>query len=183
MTIINPKWSQNTNPVLINNLNILKPGTVLDIGGSDGVNDLFLAKNKFKVTNIDVDKEALEILSKESKLQNLKIETINADLNNFQINNNYDNIICFYVLHFLEKEIAINLIKDIKNHTNKNGINIIITFTNKGEFEINKKRFYPTSEEFIEFYKDWEILYKNNFIGQTKSGKNQQRIILVAKKN
>ncbi len=182
MTIKNPKWSQTPRPVIINNIKNFKPGTILDLGGSDGINDLFLAEKGFEVTNVDIDKIALEIMRKEAKLNNLKVETINSDLKDFHIDKNYDNVITLFVLHFLEKSTAIRIIKEIQGNTTVGGLNIIVTFTNNGEFTMNPNNFYPTPEELPDLYKDWEILNKNIFMAGTKSGKNHERIILVARK-
>lgn len=58
MTIVTPKWADAPYPILVSNINTLKKGSVLDLGCSDGINDIYLAENGFRVTSVDIDKEA-----------------------------------------------------------------------------------------------------------------------------
>lgn len=74
MTIVNPKWAVTPWPILRSNINVLKKGSVLDLGCSDGINDIYLAENGFTVTVIDIDTEALETLQKELDEKNFKLK-------------------------------------------------------------------------------------------------------------
>lgn len=182
MTIVNPKWATSPRPVLVSNLSNLKKGSVLDLGCSDGVNDIYLAENGFNVTCVDKDTEALETLRKEVSENNLQITAVQADLNNYKIESVFDNIITFFTLHFLHKDVAIELINQMKQNTSSGGINLIVTFTDSGEFEMGSDYFYPTSAEIETIYSGWEILNKTTEIGKMRSGELQEITYFIARK-
>lgn len=100
MTVINSRWSKEPNKLLVKYLADLKTGKVLDLGGSDGTNAIFLARNGFEVMNIDKDNAALNDLKIFANENNLNIHTEGADLNNYIINDTYDDIISFFTFHF-----------------------------------------------------------------------------------
>lgn len=182
MSIQNPKWSNEPNKYLVEYIEDLKKGTVLDLGGSDGVNAIFLAQSGFDVTNVDKDAEALRLLASYSKDISLEINTVNANLNEYNIDNEYDNVISFYTFHFLDKDSGQKLIENIQSKTRLEGLNILIGFTDQGEFKLNNQKCYFVDNFLLDIYKSWEILYHSKFTGSTKSGLSQEREVLVAKK-
>lgn len=70
----------------------------------------------------------------------------------------------------------------MKQNTSSDGINIIVTFTNEGEFERATANFYPSVAEVQKMYSDWEIVTITTKTAKTKSGKIQERVFLVARK-
>lgn len=94
----------------------------------------------------------------------------------------FDNVITFFTLHFLHNDSANALINQMKRKTSIGGINLIVTFTNNGEFEMGTENFYPSVVEIETIYSDWEILRKTAKTGQTRSGKLQERIFFIARK-
>ncbi|MCA9302202.1 methyltransferase domain-containing protein [Candidatus Nomurabacteria bacterium] len=182
MTVINSRWSKEPNKLLVKYLADLKTGKVLDLGGSDGTNAIFLARNGFEVMNIDKDNAALNDLKIFANENNLNIHTEGADLNNYIINDTYDDIISFFTFHFLKLSSGDKLIDSIQEHTATDGINIIVGFTDQGEFNINHKKCYFVGDYLVNKYKSWDVLLHDKVIGGTKSGMNQEREILVARR-
>ncbi len=138
-------------PLLIKAAKLTK-GNALDIGAAHGFDALFLVSKGFRVTAIEKDKVlAKQIYSMESN--NLKV--INKDIVDFKFDK-YNLITCSFVLHFLKSE-ARRILKKIKSNTKTNGLNLIITFLNKGGFENNHIGLFKTNE-LKEIYYGWEIL-------------------------
>jgi len=178
---VKKRWAKEPRPFLVNNLHLFKKGCVLDIGGSDGVNDLYLAQRGFETTNVDMDRSAIEDFREEAKKLGLKVNGVVANLRDYQIDKNYDNIITFFTLHFLEWTAAEELISEVKSHTRKGGINLIVSFTDKGSFDMNPKQFYPEAVFFEKKYAGWEILANKAKMGPTKEGVEQERVFFLAR--
>lgn len=53
-------WSGNPNPVLVSEVSPLAPGRALDIGSGEGGDALWLAKQGWRVTGVDISMNALE---------------------------------------------------------------------------------------------------------------------------
>jgi len=139
-------------------LNYKKSGKVLDLGCGEGGIDLELAKLGFDVTCVDISKTATEKIKEESKKRKLKVKVICEDLEEYFIDEEFDIIIFTGVSHFIPQKIAKLIIKKIKEHTAKNGINVVDVLTGKDFF---------AEGEIKKIYSDWEIIefeeYKESF--------------------
>src|SRR5689334_3765387 len=81
----------------------LKPGTALDLGCGDGRNALYLAGQGFDVVAVDVAPTAFGNLNRYAKRARLqgKITGVIADLETYEIEGHFDNVISNFTLHFL----------------------------------------------------------------------------------
>ena len=66
---------------IVQNLEYLKRGSVLDIACGDGRNSLYLLKNGFEVTGVDFSNKALERFKLFAKRNNYFVNTKQIDLN------------------------------------------------------------------------------------------------------
>ena len=140
-------------PLLVKATILINNGKALDLGFGNGLEVLYLLSRNFKVTAIEKD----NILVNEIKLLNLNnLQIINNNILDFDFNEKFDLINCSFVLHFL-KTNAKSIVKKIKNATNQEGINLIIAFLDKGDFERFNEGFFK-SHELKEIYSDWEII-------------------------
>ena len=71
-------WSGGANPVLVDVAESLPPGTALDLGCGEGGDAVWLARNGWRVTAVDVSPTALDRASEEAKTAGV------ADRINFQ---------------------------------------------------------------------------------------------------
>ena len=92
----------------------LTPGLALDIGMGNGRNAVYLARNGWKVTGIDVSREAI----KQAQAEAAKVgATIEANVARFEdippYRARYDVILCMYVSHVATKNAAkiVNMLK------------------------------------------------------------------------
>jgi len=159
-------WGREPEALIKKALNFLEKGaTGLDLGCGQGKDSLFLAKKGFKITAIDLSKEAIEqIQAKIKKNKKLHIETICKNINDYKIEENkYDFIIGIDIFQFLTDKKIVNLIKDIKNKLKNNGLIIISSFTIKDPSykKSNKKniKYYFKPKEITNYFKDFEIIY------------------------
>lgn len=162
-------------------------GKVLDLGGGEGRNALYLANKGYDVTVSDISEVGIDKVINLSKERGLDINTIVSDVVQDGINQNYDVIINSFVLFHLKNEDAKKVILNSKEHTNKNGINIIVTFTNKGDLyerSKGKDRFYPSEEVIRELYSDWDIkelsVYETITLAKNKEGNIMNNYVIAA---
>lgn len=139
-------------------LNFKKSGKVLELGCGEGGTSLELAKRGFDVTCIDISKSAINKIKNEAEKRKVKIRAICKDLEDYNLEDNYDIIIANGFFHFLKKERTLNLIEDCKNHTKKEGMNIfeVMLEGDPSQEEDSEGYYFPTNK-LKEIYSDWEI--------------------------
>jgi len=183
-------WGLKPHKEVVKLLKYKKFGTVLDLGVGEGRDALFLAKKGFDVTGVDISETAIKKFLKLAKKFKVKVKGIVADISKFEFDKNYDIIISIATLHFLSKKNIKLLIKKIKEHTNKNGPNLITVFTVEDPgYKIHpRKLYYFKKGELRNFYNDWKILHYRECLTKPerhgKDGKWHRHgiAILLAKK-
>lgn len=163
----------------------MEQGKVLDLGAGEGGDAIFLAKKGFQVKAVDISQAAIEKIKETAEKEKADVETETADLEEYEIKENYDAIISFAAIHFLKKKQIDKIIKDMKEHTNKGGINIIMVFREGDETQGQFDMYYFKDNELKEYYKDWGILdYKEYEKLDTAHGKPHTHKIatIIAKK-
>lgn len=170
----------------------LSQGAVLDVGGAGGRNALYLAEQGFEVTVYDLSEIGLEKVVQNAEVRYLSLQTIAGDIAIDGFTGVYNAIIFSAILHHVDTDDAIKVLKEAQEHTHIGGLNIIATFGNKGglsERNRNKKRFYPSVELVASLYTDWDIkeLYSEEIrtLAKGKDGAPMQNqfINLVAQKS
>lgn len=190
-------YSKNKNPfgskpqnIIFELLKYKNKGDVLDLGCGEGQNILFLAKNRFKVVGIDISETAIKRCLTIAKENKVKVKCILKSVLDYKIDKEYDIITTNYFLHLLNRKDGLKLIKQIKKHTKKRGINIISSFFAAPPFygKKNKEKFYLRKNELKRLYKGWKIKYYKEDTTKTfakdKNGKpfEQKRVIMLAQK-
>ena len=166
--------------------NYKSSGEVIDLGAGNGDNSIFLAKKGFKVTAVDADKPKIADLKAKANKLKLPISTKRADLPKLKLLKKYDIVVCTMVLHFLGKSKILKVVKNIKGHTKRDGLNVISVHTDK-----NAKRSRPhlfSKDELKSYYSDWRVLYYWEGLGKaffSKSGKKvkKYRAEIIAQKH
>ena len=172
--------------------NYVTGGEVLDIGGGEGRNAIYLAEKGYEVEVIDISKVGLEKIQNIAKEKKLNLKTQMADIQSEHIKKSYKIIVSSFMLHHLLRTNALELINEIKSHTNKGGINVITAFTENGDFfkkDTSTNLFYLKHNELKNIYKNWNIkdykeietaAYAKNEDGTNK--KNVSVFIIAQKK-
>ena len=94
-----------------------------------------------------------QLIKEEATKRNVKINAVCADLEDYEIEEDYDIILILGVLQFLG-EIGENYIEKIQKHTKKDGINIIDAFRNK----------WLPKNKLEELYSKWKLLEKEEYV-------------------
>lgn len=122
-----------------------RDGKVLCLGEGEGRNAIFLAKRGMDVTAIDTSDIGISKLHFRALEDNLKIETICVDLNEWEVKEKYDVIVASY-LHMYKNERE-DLFEKIEESLNPGGYFI-------GEFFSTKQLNYTSGGP-----KDEDLLY------------------------
>ena len=139
---------------------LTKKTRVLCLGEGEGRNAIFFAKNDFIVTAMDASDVGLSKLHFRSIEENIKIETICLDLNEWNVSEKFDVIVASY-LHMYKNERE-SLFDKIENSLYKDGYFI-------GEFFSTKQIDYNSGGP-----KDLELLYTiEDFENHFKSCKKE----------
>ena len=139
-----------------------KTWNVLEIGCGEGRNSIYLASKGF--TNIDAFDLSENGIAKLSKIANKRGLQINAwaqDLREFEFKKQYDLIISYGTLFFVEKQDWKSLLLRAKENTNIGGIHIMQIFTNSVPASPDITPFavgLANEGELETLYSDWDIL-------------------------
>ncbi len=161
-----------------------KCGKVLDLGCGEAGTSLALADKGFEITCVDISKTAIENVKKEAKRRGIKINALIKDLETFEIEEDYDVIICTGVFHFLPKKIIFKLIKEIKDHTKENGLNVFEVFLEGDPSqEEDSVGYYFKKGELKKIYSSWKILDYEEYEEYDEDEKQINKLaFLMAKK-
>ena len=139
-----------------------KTWDILEIGCGEGKNPLYLASKGFTHINaFDLSENGIAKLSRMADKNGLRINAWVQDLRQFQFEMNYDLIISYGTLHFVEKHDWESLLSRAKENTNIGGIHIIQIFTNSVPVSPDIASFtvgLADDRELVNLYDDWEIL-------------------------
>lgn len=140
----------------------LPQGEVLDVGGGDGRNALYLSEQGFSVTVADFAEEALKKVQDRAEKEGFTIKTKTIDFSVEGIENEYNSIIFSFVLHYFDSSRAVVLLEQAKEKTTPGGIHMVATFMNEGDFYEERptkvERYYPSVKDLLTIYSDWEVL-------------------------
>jgi cyclopropane fatty-acyl-phospholipid synthase-like methyltransferase len=130
------KWGNKPDPLLSYYLHLIPKGKALDLGMGDGRNVLFLAKQGFDVTGVDISKKAVKLADSLAKRFGIKIKSLCKDMREFKIKEGYYSLIISTgaALNFMKKSEAIRMLKNIKEGLKKGGFVYLSVFSTKDEF-------------------------------------------------
>ena len=158
--------------LLVDNIQLLPKGMVLDVAMGTGRNAVYLAQKGFEVEGVDISPEAVHSALDHAREAGVTLKARVADLEgNYHITKNaYDIIICF---NYLQR----SLITQIKDGLRIGGIVLYETFT------VDQVRFgKPTNPNYLlkhnelrELFDDFRCLYYRE--GIVKEGKAIASII------
>ena len=139
-----------------------KSWNILEIGCGEGKNPLYLSSRGFyNVDAFDLSKNAIAKLSRIAENNKLKLNAWVQDLRDFKFEKQYDLIISFGTLHFVEKPDWKSLLLNAKANTNIGGIHIIQIFTNSLPASPDIAAFaigLADDKEIENLYNDWHML-------------------------
>ena len=139
-----------------------KAWNVLEIGCGEGKNPIYLASKGFlNIDAFDLSENGIAKLSRIAAMAGLQVNAWVQDLRDFQFKKQYDLIISFGTLFFVEKHDWKSLLLRAKTNTSVGGIHIIQVFTNSIPASPDIAPFaigLADEKELETLYSDWDIL-------------------------
>jgi len=155
----------------------VKPYKVLDIGCGEGKDAVFLAKNGYIVSAFDAAGNGLEKARALARLNQTDINFFQADINEYELEEEYDIIFSSGVFHYLKQDKRESFIRNLKAHTAVDGIHAINVFIEKPfieaapdseDAELKNEPWY--SGELMRYYHDWMFHKFEEEISDCNSG-------------
>lgn len=157
---------------------IIKPCKVLDLGCGQGRNSLFLSLLGYQVTSWDHNQNSLNFLNDTANKENLAINTALYDINQANIQENYDFILSTVVFMFLNPQAIPEIIANMQQHTNIGGYNLIVAAMDTQDVPCPMPFSFTFKEnELKSYYQGWEFIKYTEEMGELhKTDANGNRI-------
>ncbi|MFC6277467.1 SAM-dependent methyltransferase TehB [Psittacicella hinzii] len=145
---------------------IIAPCKTLDLGCGGGRNSLYLAKKGFEVTSVDHNAESIAFVQRVAAAEDLNVNAYEYNIETAAISENYDFILSTVVLMFLNANSIPQVIKNMQEHTNPGGYNLIVAAMSTPEYPCPMPFPFTFSEgELKNYYQGWEFLEYNENLG------------------
>ncbi|MDG6881636.1 Tellurite resistance protein TehB homolog [Phocoenobacter uteri] len=168
-----------THSEVLNAVNFVPKGKVLDLGCGRGRNSLYLNLLGFDVTSVDQNVESINFLHRIIEQENLSLKTDVYDINQASLTDNYDFIVSTVVMMFLQPDRIPAIIQNMQQQTNLNGYNLIVCAMNTENYPCTFFPFAFKEGELKAYYQDWELVKYNENVGQLhRVDENGNRISL-----
>lgn len=157
-----------THSEVLNAINYIKSGSVLDLGCGRGRNSLYLNSLGFDVTALDQNTESLRFLNNVITQENLQhIRTAHYDINQAEITGEFDLIVSTVVMMFLNAERIPQIIRNMQQHTKTGGYNLIVCAMSTAEYPCPTPFSFTFDEnELADYYQGWELVKYNEDVGE-----------------
>lgn len=157
-----------THSEVLNAINYIQSGKVLDLGCGRGRNSLYLNLKGFEVTALDHNPESIRILNNIIQAEQLShIQAQTYDINLAQITDNYDFIVSTVVMMFLDRTKIPSIIADMQAHTNLGGYNLIVCAMDTEDYPCPMPFSFTFKEnELKNYYQGWEFIKYNEDLGE-----------------
>lgn len=162
----------------------VQPGSALDMGCSNGRNSLYLSQLGFEVTAVDTNGGALNMLQQITEQEGISnIKPVLYDINEANLNAEYDFIACTVTLMFLNPHRIDDIIEDMQNSTKAGGYNLIVCAMDTEAYPCPVNFPFTLGEgELKERYEGWEFIKYNEDLGTMHNGAQLQFATMLARK-
>ncbi|MCW9709581.1 SAM-dependent methyltransferase TehB [Avibacterium sp. 21-586] len=156
----------------------IPPCKVLDLGCGQGRNSLFLSLLGYDVTAWDHNENSLAFLTSTAEKENLNIQTALYNINDANIQENYDFILSTVVFMFLDRNAIPAIIDNMQSHTNADGYNLIVAAMSTNDVPCPMPFSFTFKEgELKNYYQGWELIKYQEEMGELhKTDENGNRI-------
>ena len=164
---------------LIDALKSIPRGEALDLACGTGRNSLYLAQNNFEVDALDIAQVALDTLTQDAQRLDVThlIHSTLTDLDNYTPEKQYDLIV---MCNFLDR----SLLQKTKDSLRSGGFYFVETYMldASNEKENSDKNNLLEKKELQKIFRDFEIIYYNEFDNEKHELYSMKKQIILAKK-
>jgi tellurite methyltransferase len=136
-------------------------GDILDLGCGLGNLSLEAGRRGHRVMAVDVSPTAVARINKDAEREGLSVRGIQADIENWTIDESYDTIVVIGLLMFFRRETALKLLSAVQEHVKPGGraiVNVLIEGTTYlGMFDPDNYCLFRRNE-LEERFDGWSIL-------------------------
>jgi tellurite methyltransferase len=136
-------------------------GDILDLGCGLGNLSLEAGRRGHRVMAVDVSPTAVARINKDAEREGLSVRGIQADIENWTIDESYDTIVVIGLLMFFRRETALKLLSAVQEHVKPGGraiVNVLIEGTTYlGMFDPDNYCLFRRNEV-EERFDGWSIL-------------------------
>ncbi len=159
-------WGKQPSAMCDKIIEIIRPSSdyhpkLLDLGCGEGRNAVYFAKHGFNVLTVDVSLLGLRKTKMYAEEVGIHVETFQADIVNYKLEDTYDVIFATGTLQYLPFEVRNKHYQNYKDGTSPNGINGLSVFVQKpfiAKAPDAEDTAHPyKSGELLGYYWDWEI--------------------------
>jgi tellurite methyltransferase len=159
-------WGKKPSAICDRIIEIARPNSdfrpkLLDLGCGEGRNAVYFAQHGFEVVGLDLSLPGLENTRRWAKDVGVHVETIQADIINYKLEDTYDVIFSTGTLQYLPPEVRSQRFQNYKDCTSPDGINVLSVFVRKPFIprapDAEETAFPYQSGELMSYYWDWEI--------------------------
>ncbi len=133
-------------------LSLKRTGKVLDVGCGNGADSVFLAKQGFDVSALDISQTSVFEVFNRSRAANVSVRTLLEDICKFRTRERFDIVLCIGVIHFLPSSLVNSVLTYLQRITRKGGIHILEVKTS-----------CLTARQLKKVYSGWKILVLKEF--------------------
>jgi tellurite methyltransferase len=162
-------WGKEPSSMAPRVLEVLQPTAdfsprLIDLGCGEGRDIVYFARQGFEVTGLDLSPVGLEKAERYAEEAGVQIETIHADVAEYELGATYDVIFSTGTLHFIPPDARQARFEQYKARTSPGGIHVITVLVDKPflppapDADPGEKRLFK-SGELLSYYWDWEIVY------------------------
>lgn len=173
-------WGKEPSSMAPRVLEAVKPSAryhprLIDIGCGEGRDIVYFARHGFEVVGLDLSAVGLEKARQYAAEAGVEIETIHADITDYELEGLYDVVFSTGTLQFLPIEKRQQCFENYKSHSAPGGANVIGVLVDKPflppapDADSGEKQLF-TSGELLSYYWDWEIVHFVEEIFDCNSG-------------
>lgn len=163
--------------------------SILDIGSGEGRDAIYFATKGLIVDALEISAPGIDKIQKHASANNCTINTIHANMIDYQLEKIYDVIYSCGSMQFMPLAKRQESFEKYKQYTAPNGLNAHLVFVNKPFIKVapdwQANEYFYYSGELATYYADWEILsYDEQIISCKSMGIKHQHAIcsIIAKK-
>ncbi|HUK91500.1 MAG TPA: class I SAM-dependent methyltransferase [Blastocatellia bacterium] len=121
-------FSHATSQLLIDAVSGRKPGTAIDLGMGEGRNAVFLARQGWQVTGVDLSDVAVDQATKHAADAGARIQGVVADLDEYDLGHEKWDLITLFYMHAWQHLSKLNNTERLKNALKPGGLLVIEGF-------------------------------------------------------